>query len=81
MDMVFLVLKDTFVGTCQFCLLRDLYQIGFTFLKTLAHSVGKRPLVVSPDVIVASVRSSTALMISATSALVGLGLFYMDSTI
>lgn len=38
-------------------------------------------MVVSPEVMVASVRSSTALVISATSARVGLGLLSMDSSI
>jgi hypothetical protein len=37
--------------------------------------------VVSPEVMVASVRSRTALVISATSARVGLGLDYIDSSI
>jgi hypothetical protein len=47
----------------------------------LADSKGKSPLVVSPEVMVASVRSSTALVMSDTSALVGLGLASMDYSI
>ncbi len=52
-----------------------------TFLKVLAVSIGKSPFVVSPEVIVASVKSRTALVMSETSALVGLGLVYIDSNI
>lgn len=43
-----------------------------------AASKGKSPVVVSADVIVASVRSRTALVISATSARVGLGFSSID---
>jgi len=43
--------------------------------------MGKSPLVVSPEVIVESVKSKTAFVISETSALVGLGLVYIDSSI
>ena len=52
-----------------------------TFLRVLAHSNGKRPFVVSPDVIVASVKSKTALVISETYARVGRGLDSIDYNI
>ena len=78
---VFLILKDTFVSTGKFCFLSNLHKIMVTFLSILAHSVGNNPFVVYPEVIVASVKSRTALVISETSALVGLGLLSIDSTI
>lgn len=81
MDLVFLVFEDALIGGSQLSLLRDLNGASCTFLNILAHSVGKRPLVVSPEVMVASVRSRMALVISETSALVGLGLLSIDSSI
>ena len=47
----------------------------------LAHSNGNRPIVVYPEVIVASVKSRTELVISETSARVGLGFDSIDSSI
>ena len=76
-----LVLEDALVGGGQLGLLRDLNGERATVRSIRADSKGKRPLVVSPEVMVASVRSSTALVISATSARVGLGLLSMDSSI
>ena len=55
------------------------YQI--TFLKVLAASIGNSPFVVSPEVMVESVKSRTAFVMSETSALVGLGFVYIDSSI
>jgi len=52
-----------------------------TNLSILALSKGKNPFVVSPEVMVASARSSTALVMSDTSALVGLGLLSIDYSI
>lgn len=43
--------------------------------------MGNYPFVVSPDVIVASVKSKTEFVMSDTYALVGLGLLYIDSNI
>lgn len=76
-----LVLEDALVGSGQLGLLRDLNKVRATVLSILADSKGNSPLVVSPEVMVASVRSSTALVISETSARVGLGLLSMDSSI
>lgn len=60
---------------------RSVLNKYFTFLNIFAASMGKSPLVVSPEVIVESVKSKTAFVISETSALVGLGLVYIDSSI
>ena len=43
--------------------------------------MGKSPFVVYPEVIVASVKSRIAFVMSDTSALVGLGFAYIDSSI
>jgi hypothetical protein len=67
-------LKFKFIG-------RSLLFKKSTFLSVLAASTGKSPLVVYPDVIVASVKSNTAFVVSETSALVGLGFVYIDYSI
>lgn len=47
----------------------------------MAASKGNCPIVVSPEVMFASVRSKQEFVISETSALVGLGFVYIDSSI
>ena len=78
---LFFVLEYSLVSSGVLCFLSCLNVNKVTCLKVLAHSVGKSPLVVYPEVIVASVRSRTALVISETYALVGLGLDSIDSSI
>lgn len=60
---------------------RSKYRKIDTCLNVLAASMGKSPFVVYPEVIVESVKSKTALVISETSALVGLGFVSIDSSI
>ena len=80
-EILLFVLKYSFVGSGVLCFLSSLYVNKYTNLKVLAHSVGKSPFVVYPEVMVASVRSRTALVISETYALVGRGLDSIDSSI
>ena len=75
------MLEYSLISCGQLGFLSYLNEKLITCLSILAASNGNNPFVVSPDVIVASVRSRIAFVISETSALVGLGLLYIDSNI
>jgi hypothetical protein len=61
--------------------LGNLYKLNITALRTAAVSAGNRPMLVYPEVILASVKSKTELVTSEISALVGLGFSYIDYSI
>lgn len=79
--MLFFVLKDALIGGGYLSFLSDLHNYFSTFRSIRAHSTGNSPRVVSPEVIVESVKSRMALVMSPTSARVGLGLVSIDSSI
>ena len=72
------MLEYSLIGTKKFSLLGDLSEKVGTCRRVRIDSTGNSPLVVSPEVMVASVMSSTAFVMSPTSARVGLGFCSMD---
>lgn len=74
----FSIIKNGLVVTCMFCFLNYLYIKICTFRIVSTDYLGNNPFAVSPESIVQSVRSRTALVTSDIYALEGLTLFSID---
>lgn len=81
LNLIFAEFEYFFVIDSTLWLLSHLNNIIFTDFNTPAVSCGKSPILVSPEVMLASVKSNTELVTSEISALVGLGFVYIDSSI